>query len=303
MISKILINIIGEPRKYIWGNANSILNHIIKNNESNYIFDIVIHTSYNYEVSQKRNLNENIWLNCDNENKLREILKDCYSILSNNINIIIENIDFDIGKPYWSKNIIYFFRQFRIYNLIPNINEYDIIISCRNDIAFSQNIDLNTINNNLYSLTGSSGGYKGYGNQDYDYCFIYKKEIYKLLYKCIDYLWLYKDNKFYLRKQQCYITPIFEKREPYLEKEYYDNLGKKYAIDILDKNNNMKKSLHLCEIIINHLTNFLVENNSNFDTYTFQKFTRRLYRYYETKQCDCGKLKMLTKEKCDLCNI
>ena len=168
-------------------------------------------------------------------------------------------------------------------------------------MAFSQNIDLNTINNNLYSLTGSSGGYKGYGNQDYDYCFIYKKEIYKLLYKCIDYLWLYKDNKFYLKQQQCYITPIFEKREPYLEKEYYDNLGKKYAIDILDKNNNMKKSLHLSEIIINHLTNFLVENNSNFDTYTFQKYTRRLYRWYDTKQCDCGALKILTADKCNIC--
>lgn len=108
-MKRCLINIIGTPRIYMKENAASILENIISNNK-NCLFDVVIHTSTQFiETCTRIEVNKKRTLIYKDKADLKNKLLENYNILSNNINIIIEPIDFDIGL------INYNFKSFNNY--------------------------------------------------------------------------------------------------------------------------------------------------------------------------------------------
>lgn len=277
-MKKIIINIIGTPRKFIKENCENIYEKIIKPN-NNVLFYIFIHTSYNYvSTTHKQNLDNDKKLDYKNENDLYNLLLNTYRKLSNEINIIIEPIDFNIGKHHSWKHMLLYLRQHRLsyhINNKYNIDEFDSIITIRNDVILINNLNINDIKNNFYSIIGPGGGFKGYANGDFDFCFIYNIKNYKIFCKCIEYLWYYSNNIYYPTNNLVYISPIFLENNHHLKKEYYDNLGNNFNNEIKNSYTDRFK-LALSELFINHLTNFLYTNNSYWDVKTFENIKTKL---------------------------
>lgn len=274
-MKKVILNIIGTPRIFINKNAENIFEKIIKTNPD-YEFHIYIHTSSEYiATTHKKNLDDKKKLQYQNQSELHKILYNVYSKLSNYIKIIIEPIDFDIGKHHNWKHLLLYLRQHRISKFIENIDTFDYVISIRNDIILNNNLNINNIKNNFYSIIGPGGGFKGYANGDFDFCFIYNINNYKVFCNCIEFLWEYKTNIYYSTKNLKYITPIFEKKYPFLDENYYNTLGRNFNKELIDPNVN-RFQLALSEVFINHLTNFLIEINSYWDVTTFSHIGTKL---------------------------
>lgn len=277
-MKRCLINIIGTPRIYMKENADSILENIISNNK-NCLFDVVIHTSTQFietctriEVNKKRTL---IYKdNTDLKNKLLEN----YNILSNNINIIIESIDFDIGLiNYNFKSFNNYLRIKRIFDLTNNINDYDIIVNCRNDIIFNNKINIDKIENNFYTILGKKGGFKGYAHGDFDACLIFNKNNYYEFNKCINHLFTYNDDNkiFYKTDKLKFIKPLFENSFPFLDDNYYNHLGNQFNKELVNKTTT-RTICGLGEILINYLTHFLKPINSKWDVHHFKEINSEI---------------------------
>ena len=274
-MKKIILNIIGTPRIFINKNCDNIFEKIIKTNPDSE-FHVYIHTSSEYTATtHKKNLDDKKKLQYHNTSELHNILYNVYSKLSNYINIIIEPIDFDIGKHHNWKHLLLYLRQHRISKFIDNIDTFDYVISIRNDIILNNNLNINNIKNNFYSIIGPGGGFKGYANGDFDFCFMYNIKNYKIFCKCIEYLWNYSNNTYYPTKNLVYISPIFLSNKHHLRKEYYDEIGNNFNKEIKDSYTNRFK-LALSELFINHLTNFLYTNNSYWDVITFENIKTKL---------------------------
>lgn len=276
MSKKCLINIIGAPRKYMEKNANSIKEMLINAN-SNYNFDIVIHTSHVFEdtfYKKDTNKSRNLKLK---EKELETYIYNIYSSLSKNLTVVIEPLDFDIGKHYYTKNLLFYLRQSRINDII-NTNSYDIIVNTRNDIGFSKQIQFSKVQNNLYTILGNQGGCKGYANGDFDYCFISNLQCYQSICKCLNKLWVYKDNIYYKTPDLKYVTPIFKQTSVHYDKSYYDEKGKHFDKDLIDKANDMSKSLHISEVFINNFTIYLQLHNSFWDIETFSQIRSYMFK-------------------------
>lgn len=271
-MKKILINIIGTPRIYMKENKDSILKNIILCNKE-YRFDIIVHTSYHYEETfVRKEVNKKRTLVCKNEEELKNIILNHYSTLSNNIDIIIENIDFDIGLNNYSyKSFINYLRIKRTFDIIKSKeNNYDYIVTCRNDIIFTNEINLNNLGNNFYTILGKTGGFKGYANGDFDGCLIFNNKNYIEFNNCINFIFNYdlKKQLFYKTENLKFISPLFENKYPFLDKNYYNNLGNIFNQQISDKNTT-RTICGLGEIFINHLTHFLKKINSKWDLFHF----------------------------------
>tara|TARA_Y100000816_G_scaffold95040_1_gene65969 strand:- start:2727 stop:3560 length:834 start_codon:yes stop_codon:yes gene_type:complete len=257
-MKKVLLNVIGTPRIYMSENAESIMNSIIKINE-NYEYHIVIHTSDIYTPSKKReNVNKKRTLQYASKKDLHEQILNEYSKLSKNIDIFIEPLYFDIGLPnYDNMSFMYYLRIARIYNLIENINDYDIIINCRNDIIFEGNLFLNNKYNNIHSIIGKKGGFRGYANGDFDCCLLFNAENYHRYNKCINHIFTFNNtnNTFYKTTNLKYILPKFDVKYSLVDNNYYKYLEQEYNKQI--NNKSIEKTVcGLGEIFLNYFTKF-----------------------------------------------
>ena len=270
-MNKVLINIIGTPRIYMKENASCILENIILNNKK-YKFDIVIHTSSEYtETCTRVEVNKKRKLIYKDNNELRNKIFENYSLLSKNINIIIESIDFDIGlDKYEYKSFNNYLRIKRIFDVTENISDYDIIINCRNDIIFNNKINLERVENNFYTILGKTGGFKGYAHGDFDSCLLFNINNYYEFNKCIEHLFTYNDNIFYKTNNFKFINPIFENTPPFLDERYYNNLGNIFNIELLNKKTT-RTTCGIGEVFINQLTHFLKNINSKWDVHHFNE--------------------------------
>jgi len=202
--------------------------------------------------------------------------------ISNNIKIIIEPIDFNIGlKNYNYKSFNAYLRRKRTYDLTKDVEKYDYIISCRNDIIFNNFIDINKIKNNFYNIIGNlkingrkNGGFPGYADADFDICFLFNRINYKAFNNCINNMFIFneKDNIFYLKKNINFVSPIFDSSlVPCSRRDisYYNNLINSFKNEIKNPNNTVTRSCGMGEIFTNFLTHFLSQIDSKWDLYHF----------------------------------
>ena len=128
-MKNVLINIVGTPRNLIEKNCESIIDNLVKPNE-NFNFDVVIHTSFNYKNTKWRiEMDKKRKPNYSSKEELYNYFFKTYSKLTSNINIIIEDIDFNIGKNNPSKIIFYIIQ-------IYFTDEFYIISTRYNNIIF-----------------------------------------------------------------------------------------------------------------------------------------------------------------------